>query len=327
MDSITQAALGATIAVAGWRSSLGSRAIWFGVFCGMAPDFDIAASLAGEWESLYHHRGVSHSLVVLPFVAPIFGWLGYRFGRTGELSQWIHLAFWALITHPLLDLFTSYGTQLLAPISDRRFSVDGVAILDPIYTAPMLVVLVFGLRKLWAWLALGWGAFYLLLGTLGSQLLEHRVEGELHSQGFEAVSVRAPPQLGAPLLRRVVARDAQGEMRVGFASVLRVEGFDLIALSPPRGEPLDGVLDHEHGQLWAWFSDGFLTARLSDDGRKVELHDQRYGMANTPTRSLFVAQAELDEEGRVVEIHRSRRTGDSDMEQEMRQRWKISLEF
>ncbi|MGB1248508.1 MAG: metal-dependent hydrolase, partial [Chitinophagales bacterium] len=48
-------------------------------------------------------------------------------------------SFLALFTHVLLDAFTTYGTQLLLPFSDKRISFDSINIVDPVYTIPLLL--------------------------------------------------------------------------------------------------------------------------------------------------------------------------------------------
>jgi inner membrane protein len=45
----------------------------------------------------------------------------------------------ALVTHPLLDAMTVYGTQLALPFSNHPYGVGSVFIIDPLYTVPLLV--------------------------------------------------------------------------------------------------------------------------------------------------------------------------------------------
>ena len=129
MDMISQATLGAAIGEAGFREKLGPKAVYVGALAAFAVDVDIFAEIAGDWAGLTYHRALTHSLFVLAALAPLVGWLGWRWTardpteRTGTWRQWTHLAAWALLTHPILDLFTSWGTQLLWPFSNHRFSV------------------------------------------------------------------------------------------------------------------------------------------------------------------------------------------------------------
>ncbi|MEC8425325.1 MAG: metal-dependent hydrolase, partial [Myxococcota bacterium] len=64
MDTITQAALGAAIGLAGWRRH-GRRAVAFGALCGLMPDFDIFLGMGDDWQGLLTHRAWTHSLLVL----------------------------------------------------------------------------------------------------------------------------------------------------------------------------------------------------------------------------------------------------------------------
>lgn len=55
---------------------------------------------------------------------------------------WYKLFFWAIFTHPLLDCFTVYGTQLFAPFSNYRVALNNISVADPAYTFPFLICLV-----------------------------------------------------------------------------------------------------------------------------------------------------------------------------------------
>jgi len=55
--------------------------------------------------------------------------------------SWYKLFFWAIFTHPLLDCFTVYGTQLFAPFSNYRVALNNISVADPSYTFPFLICL------------------------------------------------------------------------------------------------------------------------------------------------------------------------------------------
>ena len=70
-------------------------------------------------------------------------------GCTASGPQWRRwwLAMWlALVTHPLLDAMTVYGTQLALPFTDHPYGVGSVFIIDPLYTLPLLVGVGWALR-------------------------------------------------------------------------------------------------------------------------------------------------------------------------------------
>lgn len=174
MDSITQGLLGATIAQAGFRHKLGGKAVAIGAFLAIAPDFDIVSRLwSDEWNTIAYHRAETHSLPLLLIAAfPIaYGFWRYT-KRAAGYWWWFALCLLTLWSAPLLDACTVYGTQLLAPFSRHRFSWDLIAIIDPIYSVPLLIATLLALIKrpalrgycqIVAMCALIWTCMYLLM--------------------------------------------------------------------------------------------------------------------------------------------------------------------
>ncbi|MFZ1751054.1 MAG: metal-dependent hydrolase [Saprospiraceae bacterium] len=58
------------------------------------------------------------------------------------IKAWQWMFFGALITHPILDCFTTYGTQILLPLSDQRVAFNNISVVDPLYTIPFLICLI-----------------------------------------------------------------------------------------------------------------------------------------------------------------------------------------
>lgn len=316
MDSFTQIALGATIGEAGWRKSLGGRAPIWGALCGLLPDLDAVAGLIDPWNDLVFHRSWTHSLIVIPLAAIPIGWLGHRFGkRRGTWWQWVHLSFWALITHPLLDLFTFFGTQLFAPFSDQRFAVDGVSIIDLFYTLPLVAVCVTAFffrgepprwRRRLAWGVLAATTAYLLLGLVSGRVVRDAALAELRQDGFEPDEIRALPTFLNNQAFRIVARRGD-TFRIAHRSNLAQGGgpwLEVTRLDDPFARQ---ALATEHGQIMTWFSDGMLLVREDEQGEGLELIDLRFGGISVPIIRLFPARA-LRREGRVEVVRAVRET-------------------
>ncbi len=151
MDSLSQIVLGAATGEAAAGRRIGRRALLWGALAGTLPDLDVLASpFLTEPESLRLHRSFSHSLFFAFVAAPLLGWLTARLHRrfgwgsegTREVRPWIALWFWGMWTHPMLDAFTNYGTQLLWPFTTHPFAVSSVFIIDLAYTLPLLVAVV-----------------------------------------------------------------------------------------------------------------------------------------------------------------------------------------
>ncbi len=129
----------------------------------------------------------------------------------GEWSVWKRwwLAAWlALVTHPLLDLMTVYGTQLARPFSDHPFAVGSVFIIDLLYTLPLLIGTGVALaradrRRAWntaglvlstAYLGWGWAAQQHVAGVArrpgSSRHLRRAGAGHTHAVQHRAVAHR-----------------------------------------------------------------------------------------------------------------------------------------
>lgn len=146
MDSLTQIVLGASVAEAVAGKKMGAKAALWGAICGTIPDLDVFLRF---WYDPIHgalvHRGFSHSLLFALLITPILGYLLFRlYRRKYEQKLWIKLVFLAIVTHPLLDIFTSYGTQFLWPF-ESRLSTNSIFVIDPIYTFPFMILLIIAL--------------------------------------------------------------------------------------------------------------------------------------------------------------------------------------
>ncbi|HEY0825570.1 MAG TPA: metal-dependent hydrolase, partial [Ramlibacter sp.] len=149
MDSISQIALGAAVGMAtmGRRTALWKAALWGGI-AGTLPDLDVVIDHGDALRNMTMHRGASHSLFWLTLASPLVAALPAALHRERHLFRRWWLAIWlALVTHPLLDAMTVYGTRLLLPFSDHPFAVGSVFIIDPLYTVPLLIGLVVALAR------------------------------------------------------------------------------------------------------------------------------------------------------------------------------------
>lgn len=139
MDPLTHALSGAIIAKGIPRQPLPRGSVWLLVGMAMLPDIDIVLKLVSDTFYLRHHRGVTHSVLMLP----MWLWLIYsllpRQQKQYRIMPWLIGA--TLLMHIFLDLVTSFGTMSYAPFSDARESFDLIFIIDPIFTALLLIPL------------------------------------------------------------------------------------------------------------------------------------------------------------------------------------------
>ena len=143
MDSLTQIVLGGAVAELVAGKKMGNKAIFWGALAGTIPDLDVF------FRAFYHpidaallHRGFSHSILFSIVFGPLFAWIFFQcYKKKYTFMCWLNLFFWSFITHPILDMFTNYGTQFLWPL-DVRITFNTIFVIDPLYTLPFLVCLV-----------------------------------------------------------------------------------------------------------------------------------------------------------------------------------------
>ncbi|MGY1408597.1 metal-dependent hydrolase [Luteimonas sp. A611] len=299
MDSLSQLLLGAAVAAAVVPAGHRRAAMLAGAALGTLPDLDsfpIALFTDDPVALMTLHRGFSHSL----FVLPLLGWAIWALfrRRDGRVAQAPLAWFWAiqlaLVTHPLLDAFTVYGTQLLWPLATPPVMWSSVFIIDPGYTLWLLlgvmVALFAGARPLarHALLAgLVLSTAYLGWSLLAKAMVEREAERSLAALGLQDAARFSVPMPFNTLLWRVVAMTPDGF----------VEGeHSLVADSRPiafRHHRSDVEALAQVGELPAvarlqWFNRGFMKAQVRED--RLVLSDLRMGAEPDYSFNFVVAQ-------------------------------------
>lgn len=335
MDLVTHVLLGATLGRAFFAKRLGRRAMGWGALANVAPDLDMLVALFGPFEAFRYHRSLTHALWFGPLVGPLAGFMmwrarGGREGRnavsdvdsTGEraalgkkrepqssgrdaLFAWAGLFTVALLSHPLLDVFTTYGTQLLWPMSRHRFALDAVAIIDPAYTLVLLLGLVVpswapgcatvGPRAAVCCLLLSTG--YLFYGLRLNEKAEAEALTQLTASGHTPERVRAYPTLLQVWLRRLVAR-GENEVRVGYISMWRPGRVSWHRLAIPSHPSIERLRQSEEGRLFEWFTSGetFPHVKEVGGGVIVEIDDMRYSFGPDLERGSWGISAFFDDD-------------------------------
>jgi inner membrane protein len=106
-----------------------------GALYAVLPDIDYFYIFWDHLAFIRYHRGLTHSLVALPLFALTGALVGRWLGGPRWFKPLLFIGLAVLGSHLFLDLATSYGTQLLSPLSWRRLTLDWVFIIDPYLTA------------------------------------------------------------------------------------------------------------------------------------------------------------------------------------------------
>ncbi|HLR29491.1 MAG TPA: metal-dependent hydrolase [Paenalcaligenes sp.] len=301
MDSLTQAVLGGSITGVALHRFLGRKSVFLGAALATLPDLDIFVRYADPISSMTYHRGFTHSLFVLTAFAIVLTVL-WRLWRphTEYSTRRLFLALWlCLITHPLLDAFTSFGTQLWWPTNVIPTSWSSIFIIDPLYTLPLCVGAFAGLffrPKPTIQRLMGWGLILstAYLGwTVGAKFwAEHRAKEHPILATHEIMDVFSTPMPMNSLLWRVVVRTKADEDCEIIVSLLDSGPKEALCL-PHQRHYGQWVQDHALLQRLEWFSGGWLRYDPTDGVLVVT--DLRMGVG-PGNNSFRFAVAELDPE-------------------------------
>jgi len=309
VDNVAHTLAGLALARAGFeRRTAGATTAL--VIASNLPDADIVFGAFGPAAYLDHHRGLSHSLFVAPFLALALAAVLRLFFREARWL-WLWLAsVTGIAGHIFMDLWTSYGTRALLPFDHTWYAWDVVFIIDPIVWALLLGALLLArrppLRGQVAAVGLG-----LVLAYVGARAALHAraldlAQDRLPSSGVTRVA--ALPTLRSPLRWRLLA-DAGDSFYIG--------DIDLRRPAPPlrrrEKRPEDAAVTRvrETSEAAAIFLDfsrfPWLEVADTPDGRAVSWSDLRFedtsgskGAGGTPPpRRHFVAQVVLGPDGRI----------------------------
>jgi inner membrane protein len=205
------------------------------------------------------------------------GWICNNFYKRQQLPSWIGLWFWSLITHPLLDVFTVYGTQLLAPFTDHRFSLCAVPIIDPVYSVPLLLSVLIGwFIKKHISLSQTIAASMLLLTTaylfLGVSVHEQALQFVRQQEKVPVVRAEAFTTMFSIFYRRVVVEELN-QFRVGFLNMLYPQPIKWHVFK--KVNVSDVMLAKREVRIFYWFADDWVLPAQENDS--VLFFDMRFG--------------------------------------------------
>lgn len=295
MDSLTQIVLGAACGEAVLGKKIGNKALLFGAIGGTIPDLDVfIGSLLynNEIDAMLFHRGFMHSILFSVLAAFLLGWLVHKLYDSGKRlhtttqSDWIKLFFWSLFTHPLLDCFTPYGTQLFAPFSNYRVAFNNIAVADPLYTVPFLLCIIILMffkrnsdkRRLWLKLGIGISSVYMLLTIFNKFYIDSVFKSSLTDKGISYQRSSTQPSILNNVLWYGIV-ETEENYYVGFYSLFDSSSqfSDWQTIQKKRDLAKEKYNDIKS---LAWFSNDYYNVEALEDG--VFLYkDLRYPLVET----------------------------------------------
>lgn len=286
MDSLTQIVLGAGVAELTLGKKIGNKAILWGAIAGTIPDLDVLANRFTDTVSAIEmHRGVTHSLVFCLLLAPLLGFLVPKLYNKKEASfkEWTVMFFIALVTHPLLDAHTTWGTQFFWPL-DLRLAYKNIFVIDPMYTLPFLVCLLLGIRynrrhprrRFWAKTGVVISSTYLFI-TLGVKWYMHSVfSTELKRQNISYNAISTKPM---PFTTLLWAANVNTEKKflIGYYSFFDANTQIAFRSIPKNHDLAKELPNHTELNRLANISEGWYTLTKGSNSSLI-FNDLRFGL-------------------------------------------------
>lgn len=218
------------------------RLIVFTAFCAWIPDIDLVFGNLGPVASLRYHRGPTHSILGGAVMAAVLA-LAFR-PLIGErsLGRVFVLAYGCILLHDFQDVITTYGTQILWPLSDARIGLPAVFIVDPIYTGVMLLAVILGFvmksrARTVALAALCWIFLYPATSLGLREIVTAAQDRRLAAEGMPQAVAHVTTDGLSPIFWKVVVDDGENYRLRGASLFAPSGGPDIVVRTKAdRGE-------------------------------------------------------------------------------------------
>jgi inner membrane protein len=307
MDSLTQIVLGAAVGEVVLGRKAGNKAMLYGAVAGTIPDLDVfVGNFYDTVTALEIHRGFSHSIVFSIILAPLLGFLLSKIHPQATWKNWSSLLFWGLFTHPLLDCFTTWGTQLFWPF-DLRIALKSIFVIDPLYTLPFLICLIVASRyqrtsekrsrfNRWGLII---SSSYLILSLMLKGMAYSKFEKALSLQNITYSEIETRPSPFNTLLWSANVKTSSAFL-IGEYSVFDSQPIQFRTY-PKRHEKIEGLLKYNNLERLINITKGWFI--ISERGNQLYLNDLRFGLVSlNPKSEKFVFSYQLSEIDKQLKI-------------------------
>tara|TARA_B100000768_G_C11272229_1_gene373955 strand:- start:61 stop:1059 length:999 start_codon:yes stop_codon:yes gene_type:complete len=285
LDPLTQGVLGAALPQSLSKKKSLIIIGFIGFLSGLAPDLDLLIrSESDPLLFLEFHRQFTHSLIFIPFGGFICASLLYfLIAKRFDISfkdTWIYSTL-GYGTHGLLDACTSYGTLLFWPFSQTRIAWNNISIIDPLFTIPLLILIVMAgvkQKRIFSVIALLWAVFYLSLGVYQKNEAIKIGKKIAKDRGHSAIRIDAKPSIGNLLLWKSIYETEEkfyvDAIRIGWSPKI-FNGESINKLNAQSAFPwlIEGSQQAKDIKRFKWFSNGYIALNPKN---KNQILDIRY---------------------------------------------------
>lgn len=209
-----------------------------------------------------------------------------QFESEASWQRWSWMFFFAILTHWLIDACTSYGTQIFEPFSSYRISFDNIAIVDPLYTIPLIL----GCTAAWFlrtqrgrmvanWLGIGLSSAYMTLTFVRKAHVNDVTIESLERQGIAYSQIKTSPTMANTLLWNVMV-EAPDSFYYGMYSIWDKKREVKLQALPKNHALLDPYRDNELVDILVWFAQDFYNVLPKEDG-SLQFNNLRFGLLDS----------------------------------------------
>lgn len=311
MDPVTHGLIGASAAQSFADKQKIRTLSLVGFVSAILPDLDVLITNASDpLLNLEYHRQFSHAFVFIPAGALIAAGLTWWFVRKRlSFKQTYLFSLLGYGTAGLADTFTSYGVQLLWPFTDERYSWNLISVFDPLFSIGIIIAVGFAFYKrnrLFAWIGLGWIAFYLLFGYTQYQKAKDVVFNLAQQRGHQIEQLIVKPTIANELLWSVrYTHDgslyADGVRLLPFTSPIIYKGTSANLLHWQQAyASFSGTTMYNDIRRFSTLSNGILITHPDHPG---VIGDGRYALLPTSVSPLWGIKADTLQPDQHVEFN------------------------
>jgi inner membrane protein len=233
MDTLTHALSGALLARATKPKAPradqlpGRLRMWVGFWAAAFPDSDFIFRFTDPLTYLALHRGITHSIILLPLWTVALAFLFTLIVRRRySWKSFVGVCALGIGIHIAGDVITAFGTMIFAPFSIWRAQIPATFIIDLYFTSSIVVALLASLR-LKTTRAPAVVGLAVLAGYVGFQAILHRSavavgNAYIAEHRLRSAQAHAIPQPLSPFNWMVVVEQPKGYY-LAYISLLRNE--------------------------------------------------------------------------------------------------------
>ncbi|MEM7828633.1 MAG: metal-dependent hydrolase, partial [Candidatus Aenigmatarchaeota archaeon] len=255
---------------------------------------------------LRYHRWITHSFVAAPFLSLFVSIVVYSLSNFKNFL-WIWLASLAGISsHICFDMLTSYGTQIFAPLSNKKYAFDLIFVFDPVLTiggiAAILLIRRFKTQAFFiASVLLFYVISYISLCFLIHERAVQMAKAEFNRMDIKVEEVSVFPSLFWPLRWRAVARGGEEyyllEYPAGTMGTYRVRKVPVFKVDslPAR------LMEYDEIRAFLEFARYPAINKYKKENYQIlEFFDMRF--SDYKGRNAMVLELKMDTDGSVTSI-------------------------